>query len=77
MAPWTDPDKMLPDEKEEVSVRVQGQIRHRWYRLQHRWYAVEDLDRWVMRTSPYWSQDRSWYLRTDEIEAWQSLQDSS
>ncbi|MFW5972408.1 MAG: hypothetical protein ACOCTG_00335 [Bacteroidota bacterium] len=70
MADWKSTDQELPYPKDEVSVRVNGSVRRAYYRMYDRWYALIDLDRWKMRTSPYWEEDRSWYLRTDDIEAW-------
>ena len=70
MQSWMSPAQSMPDEKEEVTVRIRGQARPRYYRIGDRWYAVVDLERWRMNTSPYWPVDRSWYLKTDQVEGW-------
>lgn len=70
MAEWIDVEKRLPDEREVVSIRVKGQVRRGYYRIDGRWYAMEDLHRWRMNTSRYWETDRTWYLKTEEIESW-------
>jgi hypothetical protein len=49
---------------------VKGEVRAGYYHIGDRWYALADLDRWRMNTSPSWNTDRSWYLKTDDIEAW-------
>ncbi|HEX7071521.1 MAG TPA: hypothetical protein VF190_11975 [Rhodothermales bacterium] len=72
MDAWIAPERGLPDEKEEVTVRVRGEARTGYYRIGERWYAATDLHRWRMNTSPYWKKDRSWYLKTEQIEAWRS-----
>lgn len=77
MADWIDPESALPDEREPVSIRVRGERRSGWYRVADRWYALDDLDRWIMNTSRYWAKDRSWYLKTDEVQAWQPETNSS
>ncbi len=69
-ASWIPVQQALPDEQELVVVRVRGQVRPDYYRIGDRWYALDDLHRWRMNTSPYWAQDGSWYLRTEQIEAW-------
>jgi hypothetical protein len=70
VADWKLPENELPYREELVSVRVNGKVRPAYYRIYDRWYAMIDLDRWQMNTSPYWSEDRSWYLETEQIEAW-------
>lgn len=72
MAEWIDIRVRLPDEKEEVYIRVKGHIRTHYYHIEDRWYSAEDLDRWQMNTSRYWETDRTWYLKTDQIESWKS-----
>jgi hypothetical protein len=67
---WISPYDSLPYRAEPVTVRVRGEVRHGYYRIEDRWYAFIDLDRWRMNTSPYWPKDQSWYLVTDQIEAW-------
>jgi hypothetical protein len=70
VADWISPFDELPYRAEIVFVRVHGRVRPAYYRIHDRWYAMIDIDRWQMNTSPYWDEDRAWYLRTDEIEAW-------
>jgi hypothetical protein len=70
MGRWVDIRDGMPEEKEEVAIRVRGHIRPACYRIGERWYALLDLDRWRMNTSPYWPEDRSWYLESGQIEAW-------
>lgn len=70
MSPWIEPARKLPDEKEEVWIRVRGDQRPSYYRIGDRWYSIRDLNRWRMNTSPYWRSDRSWYLKTEDVEAW-------
>lgn len=69
-APWISPMDELPYRAELVAIRVRGKVRRACYRIEDRWYAMIDLDRWQMNTSPYWPDDQSWYLRTEQIEAW-------
>lgn len=69
-ADWVVVSEELPDERERVTIRVQTRVRPNYYRIADRWYSLDDLDRWRMNTSPYWPEDRSWYLETGEIEAW-------
>ena len=73
MSTWIRTEDALPEEGEEVWVRVRGNVRPRYYRIDGRWYALIDLDRWQMNTSPYWNADRSWFLKIDEVEAWRPL----
>ncbi len=70
MARWIDIREELPEELAVVSVRVRGRVRPGYYRVRDRWYALVDLDRWRMKTSPYWREDRAWYLVSEQIEAW-------
>lgn len=70
MRQWVDIREALPDEQAEVAIRVRGRVRPGYYRIADRWYALVDLDRWRMNTSPYWPEDRTWYLETDQLEAW-------
>ncbi len=70
MAEWIDVHVRLPDEQEIVTIRVNGALRPRYYHIEDRWYSLDDLDRWQMNTSAYWPADRSWYLKTEQIEAW-------
>ncbi len=67
----------MPDELTVVSVRVRGRVRAGYYRIEDRWYALVDLDRWRMNTSPYWSEDRAWYLKTEQVEAWLCEEEAS
>lgn len=70
MVSWTEPSAQLPDDKEEVWVRVRGDVRPGYYRIGDRWYAREDLNRWRMNTSRFWRKDRAWYVKTEDVEAW-------
>jgi hypothetical protein len=72
MESWIAPDRGLPDEKEEVAVRVRGELRLHYYRIGERWYATVDIERWRMNTSPYWTKDRAWYLKTEQIDGWRT-----
>lgn len=63
-------DHTLPEDGKLVTVRVRGKLRPGYYHIRGRWYALIDLDRWQMNTSPYWAEDRSWYLKTEQIEGW-------
>ena len=72
MESWMDPARSLPDEKEEVLVRVRGDVRPAYYRIGNRWYSLADLERWKMNTSPYWEKDRSWYLKTEDVQGWRA-----
>jgi len=67
---WVKIDAALPDEQELTTVRVHGAERRHYYRIGERWYWMGDLNRWQMNTSPFWSIDRSWYLKTEQIEGW-------
>ena len=60
----------LPEERQIVSIRLRGSVRPDYYRIEDRWYSLGDLHRWRMNTSPYWPEDRAWYLETEEIDAW-------
>ena len=73
MSSWIDTEQRLPDEKQEVWVRVRGDVRPRYYRIGERWYALVDLERWRMNTSPYWKHDRAWYVQTDDVQAWRPM----
>lgn len=70
MDTWIEPARGLPDEREVVWIRVRGGLRPNYYRIGERWYALVDLHRWKMNTSPYWRFDRSWYLKTEDVDAW-------
>ncbi len=70
MEAWIDVDEDLPEEEVLVTVRVNGVARWDYYRIEERWYGLEDLNRWRMNTSRYWAQDRTWYLKTEQIEGW-------
>lgn len=63
-------DEALPHPLQIVSIRTRGTTRDGYYRIGDRWYALIDLERWTMNTSPYWEQDRSWYLTTRDVESW-------
>ncbi len=67
---WRKPSENLPDEEVLVTVQVQGEVRENYYRIGGRWYAMVDLGRWRMNTSPYWPTDKTWYVKTENIEAW-------
>ena len=67
---WVFTQDDLPWEQDVVTVRVNGRNRSGYYRIDDRWYALVDLDRWQMNTSPYWEEDRAWYLTTEEVDAW-------
>ena len=71
MATWIDVQTALPEEKELVTIQVNGTARTDYYYYDGRWYSMVDLDRWKMNTSPYWAEDRAWYLVTEQIEGWQ------
>ncbi len=60
----------LPEEGQLVMIRVGGCLRPRYYQVRGRWYCLDDLDRWRMNTSPYWEEDRSWYLKMEQVEGW-------
>ncbi|WP_456426770.1 hypothetical protein [Rhodocaloribacter sp.] len=77
MARWIDIREEMPEELAVVSVRVRGRVRPGYYRIEDRWYALVDLDRWRMKTSPYWAEDRAWYLVTEQIEAWLCEEEAS
>jgi len=72
-AAWNRPDKVLPDEKEEVRIRVRGEERAGYYRISDRWYDAADVERWRMCTARSWERDRAWYLKNEDVEAWQPL----
>lgn len=75
MPTWIQTENALPDEMEEVWIRVRGDVRPHYYRIDDRWYARVDLDRWRMNTSPYWQKDRSWYLETEDVTAWRPIEE--
>ena len=70
MEEWYDTPSQLPEEEELVTICVNGKERSQYYRLYERWYYLEDLNRWRMNTSKYWSEDRTWYLESEQIERW-------
>lgn len=70
MQAWISIEKELPFPREEVTIRTHRSVRPGYFRIGDRWYALVDLERWTMKTSPFWPEDRSWYLTTDEVEAW-------
>ena len=67
MSGWIDIKDELPEENKLVTIRVRGKERPDYYRLYDRWYSLEDLDRWRMNTSRYWPEDRTWYLKTEQV----------
>ncbi|GIV59152.1 hypothetical protein GQ464_015240 [Rhodocaloribacter litoris] len=72
MEDWIDVGEQVPEEAVTVCIRLRGQVRTGYYRIRDRWYWIGDLDRWQMNTSPYWAEDRAWYLNTEEIEGWRA-----
>jgi hypothetical protein len=67
---WQEPTNELPDEEALVVVQVRGEVRENYYRIEGRWYDLADLDRWRMNTSHNWPKDRTWYVKTENVEAW-------
>lgn len=68
---WMRPVDSLPDEQVLVTVRVRGRVRVRYYQIEGRWYCLDDLECWRMKASPRWREDRTWYLKTEQIESWE------
>jgi len=67
---WQKPSDELPEEEALVVVQVRGEVRENYYRIEGRWYDISDLNRWRMSESSRWSADRTWYIKTKNIEAW-------
>jgi len=70
MGEWHDIQSQLPEEEELITVCVNGKERPHYYRLYKRFYDLDDLERWRMKTSKHWKEDRTWYLHMEQIERW-------